>query len=353
MELSKERLFYLDFVRAIAAISIVITHYNAIFLYMNPPMENCYIIDAYVFNVYIGSFGVSLFLIISGAALMYVYGQALKLKQFYKKRFISLYPMFWLAFFASFFYVYIYCGSWKYTQVPKQNLLLSLIGMDGYLADLIPTFYLVGEWFLGFIVLFYIIFPIIRFLMNKCPVILAVVSLVIYCLLMWKYPMSIMSSKNILVRLPELLFGMYFIKYIKKSNIIMALVGVAVLVANTIFKPTWSQDIQTTYIGIASFLVIVYISYFIKSQKVFSICKWISKYSYAIFLTHHIIIYLLMSRFNLTTVIRSQSYLIFFGLCFIISIASVVLFKADVIIRSGCSKLFAFILRKNKIEENC
>ena len=30
----RERLFYLDFIRAIAAIAIVITHYNAIFLYM-------------------------------------------------------------------------------------------------------------------------------------------------------------------------------------------------------------------------------------------------------------------------------------------------------------------------------
>ena len=68
--MKRERLFYLDFVRALAAIAIVITHYNAIFLYMNPQITNCYIIDAYVFNVYIGSFGVSLFLIISGASLI-------------------------------------------------------------------------------------------------------------------------------------------------------------------------------------------------------------------------------------------------------------------------------------------
>lgn len=39
--MGKERLFYLDFVRALAAISIVITHYNAIFLYANPQINNC------------------------------------------------------------------------------------------------------------------------------------------------------------------------------------------------------------------------------------------------------------------------------------------------------------------------
>ena len=349
--MSRERIFYLDFIRAIAAISIVITHYNAIFLYMNPPMENCYIIDAYVFNVYIGSFGVSLFLIISGAALMYVYDETLKLKEFYKKRFFSIYPMFWLAFLAAFFYVYIYCGSWKYTEVPKCNLLLSVIGMDGYLADIVPTFYLVGEWFLGFIVIFYIIFPLLRYLIKKCPVVLAVVSLIIYCLLIWRYQMVIASSKNIPLRLPELLFGMYFIKYIKKSNIIMAVAGLAVLVANHIIKPQWSQDIQTVYIGIASFVFLVYISQFIKSDKILLTCRWISKYSYAIFLTHHIIIYLLMSRFNLTVMTRSQSYLVFFGMCFVIAIASVVLFKTDAIIRKAVSGVFRMFLDNNNVKE--
>lgn len=46
--MGKERLFYLDFVRALAAISIVITHYNAIFLYANPQINNCYVIHAFI-----------------------------------------------------------------------------------------------------------------------------------------------------------------------------------------------------------------------------------------------------------------------------------------------------------------
>ena len=50
--MGKERLFYLDFVRALAAISIVITHYNAIFLYANPQINNCYVIHAFIFNMF-------------------------------------------------------------------------------------------------------------------------------------------------------------------------------------------------------------------------------------------------------------------------------------------------------------
>jgi len=54
------------------------------------------------FNIYIGDWGVSLFFIISGAALMYVYQEKLEYKRFYKKRFESLYPMFWMAYIIAF-----------------------------------------------------------------------------------------------------------------------------------------------------------------------------------------------------------------------------------------------------------
>ena len=66
--MSKERLFYLDFVRAFATIVILLTHYNAIYLYAGMPEKA--VISTTVCNIYIGDFGVSLFLIISGAALM-------------------------------------------------------------------------------------------------------------------------------------------------------------------------------------------------------------------------------------------------------------------------------------------
>ena len=52
--MKKERLFYLDFVRAIATISIVITHFNARYLYLNPPMPQKAVITTTVANIYIG-----------------------------------------------------------------------------------------------------------------------------------------------------------------------------------------------------------------------------------------------------------------------------------------------------------
>ena len=61
------------------------------------------------------------FLIISGAALMYVYENELDVLKFWKKRFINIYPMFWIAYiFAMLFNFYrigsidTSIGKWRY-----------------------------------------------------------------------------------------------------------------------------------------------------------------------------------------------------------------------------------------------
>lgn len=161
----RKRLFYLDFVRAIAVILILLTHYNAGFVFgINPPQLDKCVLFEYPFGIYIGDLGVSLFLIISGAALMYVYNERIDLKTFYKKRFLAIYPMFWIAYIVA---VLPNLGNFSSLGIPKWRFVLTLIGMDGYLSEYGSGFYVLGEWFLGFIVLFYIIFPLLRYLLKK------------------------------------------------------------------------------------------------------------------------------------------------------------------------------------------
>ena len=156
--MKKERLFYLDFVRAIAAVSIVITHFNARFLLLNLPTPEKAVITTTVSNIYIGNWGVSLFFIISGAALMYVYEEKCDLKTFYKKRFFSIYPMFWIAYFFAFCYLFYVNKAIPGGGAPKKNFILSIIGFDGLMAENVQTFYILGEWFLGAIILMYVFF---------------------------------------------------------------------------------------------------------------------------------------------------------------------------------------------------
>ena len=81
----RKRVFYLDLVRALAAVLVVITHFNNPYLHQ---AQKRHVFAYEPFGVYIGNLGVSLFLIISGAALTMTYGgPRLDLRVFYWKRF--------------------------------------------------------------------------------------------------------------------------------------------------------------------------------------------------------------------------------------------------------------------------
>ena len=322
----KERLFYLDFIRAIATISIIMTHFNARYIYAGVQYIYKAIISTTFFNIYIGDWGVSLFFIISGAALMYVYQEKLEYKRFYKKRFESLYPMFWMAYIIAFIGLF-YLNKGMFLQAPKKNFILTIIGFDGYLAANIPTFYILGEWFLGCIILFYVLFPLLRTGVNKYPKATVVITAMIYLAFIFFYHGVFDMSKIVFVRMPEFLMGMYFIKYIKKVNLPMLVTSIIVLALNLILKPQWSNHLQTTYVGISSFFILVYISKYFDNKFFQKVSSCISKYSYAIFLVHHVIIAQVMARVDLTQISWFGSYRLFALCCIIIGICAFLLFQ--------------------------
>ena len=306
--MKKERIFYLDFVRAIAVILILMTHYNAVYLYAGQPDK--VFITAQIGNIYIGNFGVSLFFIISGAALMYVYDEKCELINFYKKRFLSIYPMFWIAYFIAFLYQF-YVNKGIDLTVPKRNILLTILGFDGYFAAVIPTFY----------ICYYDLY-----LIRTHPVLLAVVAMVLYVIFLL-IPRRLNPVEVLPLRIPEILFGMYYIKYIKKIKWPVALGALAVLVVNTIVAPQFDVTIQTTYIGISAFLVLAFISDYLDFAGVHRCCSVISKYSYAVFLVHHVIIMAMMATFDLTQISRFYSYLLFLACCVVIALFAKLLYE--------------------------
>ncbi|ADP38492.1 hypothetical protein HMPREF0421_20410 [Gardnerella vaginalis ATCC 14019] len=95
---------------------IVVTHFN------NPYLEPMRFFVNRPFGIYIGGLGVSLFLIISGAALMYNYGdrESLDLRTFYTKRAKTLYPMFWVAFIVA--NILLFIRNNGYIFVPRHKI---------------------------------------------------------------------------------------------------------------------------------------------------------------------------------------------------------------------------------------
>ena len=130
------------------------------------------------------------------------------------------------------------------------------------------------------------------------PVGLCIAVLILYLPLAcheWLPPFP--SSKILFVRLPEFLFGMVFLDKIKRVKPWMLASAVIILILNTVLKPNLPESLQTTYVGISFFLVLAFVSKYLDRQPIRVICGSVSKYSYAVFLTHHFIIDQICSRF--------------------------------------------------------
>lgn len=158
----KQRDDALDLVRLVAAVMIVVFHFNSMFA----PKGDVSAGPLRYANGSFGNFGVALFFLLSGYALMLRYGEACPLKAFYKRRFFSIYPLYWLCFFSLFLYSDILHGNLP-AGVPGWSIIWSVLALDGYLAGVVPTFYLLGEWFVGCIVLLYLVFPLLRAALRR------------------------------------------------------------------------------------------------------------------------------------------------------------------------------------------
>lgn len=308
-QVKRTRIFYLDFVRAVATIAIIMTHYNALFIYnVAVPAPEKAFITLQVSNIYIGAFGVSLFFIISGASLMYVYDQKFEIKKFYKKRLMGIYPMFWMAYIFAAIYKYHISGNIM-PGASKRTLIFTFLGIDSYMVNFgFHSFSIIGEWFIAVIIMMYLLFPLLRIGVQKKPYLVFASACAVGLLSTFVYG----RSYEVFARVPEFMFGMLFIKYIKKVDWKAVVVAAVVLVTNGVVKPTViPENIQTFYVGVSSFLVLVYFANHIRWKSVQNVCQVIGKYSYACFLVHHFIIYRVAERVDLNNMTRKASYMTF------------------------------------------
>jgi len=275
----------------------------------------------------LGQTGVSLFFIISGAALMHTYQNKFTINNYVQKRFISIYPMFWTAYCTAFLYLFYINRSINHSA-HKWTFILTVMGLDGYLLYRIPDFYILGEWFLGCIVLLYLCFPLLRIFTIQSPKVLIIMICIVCIIVIEKNPFSIAIDRNVLTVLPIFLFGMYFIRYIKITNIYLCAAALCMYVLILFCKVNVHPMYKVTIFSISVFIVLAFIGQHIdRVRMILKPTEVISKYSYAIFLTHHVIIEQMLTRFNYTKITSTESYCLFVIVCIVISITSVCLYK--------------------------
>ncbi len=312
--MNKERIFYLDFVRAVATLIIILTHYNALFIYNTYTVRtDAMIFSAWFSNVYIGHIGVGLFLIISGASLLYQEEDKKGIFRFYKKRFMSIYPMYWIAYILAFVYMF-YTTKTIIWNAPKQNIIYSVLGIDMYVANFnVPTFAIVGEWFIGLILMIYLIFPILKKGVLSKPIITSIIVLGAYVIAIFTSNLSV----GLFEWLPAFVLGMVFVKYINKIPTIVMFIAIVIIVLNAKLNVFINENIMRIYIVCAVFCILVYIAKIVERfELVRKACSLICKYSYPCFLVHHFIIYRICETFDLNNISSTRSFILFI-LCLI------------------------------------
>lgn len=173
---TKSRIPEFDFIRVLAMFWVVTYHFGM--EYRNPvsstPLLNFFCVTP---NFDFGNVAVTLFLMLSGALLYRKYKSdgIHNLRKFYVGRARTIYPAFWVV---NLYVILAMARHWISDGSPffaghPLKLLLTITGLDGYLQMFgVRSYYFCGEWFIGAILLLYLLFPLLAFAYTKSRVLL-------------------------------------------------------------------------------------------------------------------------------------------------------------------------------------
>ena len=283
------------FSRSICSLGIVIFHY---FEHANGNYK-LYFKNA---NYDIGYMLVTCFFCMSGTVLFFNYPEIKFKKKFYYKRWKSILPSYYICNF--YFYISISLITHKLIyKKPLYKLLLNLIGLDGYLISSysINAFNLVGEWFLGAIIIIYILYPFLLIIINmNIFVVFFAIFTNYYLMYSSKIFGVVIPEKNIITCMISFYFGMIVIKSKKNylENKLILVFFISLLAIITLFKIHSSFVLIKQIQGFSLYIIIIHAGEFIMSKRYTKFFFFINNLSYSIFLYHHRIIWDFLSIFN-------------------------------------------------------
>jgi peptidoglycan/LPS O-acetylase OafA/YrhL len=320
--IQRPRLVYLDWLRVAATMTIIVFHFNVIAhdsaVARGIPILESALLPNTLFGVNTGAVAVSVFFILSGASLMYVYGgsEALQIKTFFKKRLLDIFPQYYVAYVSVVLFYLLINKSWA-DGIPAWKFMLTIIGMDGYSGIfggvLYPNFYLVGEWFVGCLLLLYLVFPIIRRGVISSPMLnaagIAVVAVVGYLASRRIWP-DLDPAWYATSRVVDFSIGMYFIAYVKRPSGRLALGG-AVMLGLLSFSNIIPGTISMTCAGVSCFLLFGWLASLVRNKTANEAVQSASRLSYSAFLVQHIAIVWVIENVSYPVVsIRTETLLL-------------------------------------------
>ena len=337
--MAKERIKSADFVRVISFAFIFIFH----FYEELEAVTGRQTLLRHQANGNLAVMGNVLFFALSGAMLYLGYG-GLTVKsgrkdivRFYKKRWLSLFPSFLIAWGALYLLKAVASRDLFYNGNPA-SLLLSLVGLDGYMSYRITDYYIIGEWFLGAMVLIYLLYPVINYFFSKWPVATALGNLLLTGAVwipgLWK----IDTGRNLIVCAFCFVMGMLFMKYQKMicRKVYVNVAAIAALVLFTVPMPNSQYGYEL--LAFCMMIILFFLGERIMQNRVCDrIFTFLASFAYDVFLVHHIVIYAIQGIFASNSGI--MCHVLFVGTGLISILGGFILHKISKGIVNGISKL--------------
>ena len=299
---AQKRLPGFDLLRFLAFILVVVHHVQPGFDKFStaafPGLRGC------------GRLGVSLFIVLSGASLALKSFSGDGVVRFYRKRLAQILPAYWVSYFVTAIILFVFMDRIS-MRGDVAKILQTLFGMDGFLMTQYKNYYLVGEWFVGFIMIMYIASPLI----YKCILCRPLTTLFV-CLMIsaasfrcspWLSSFLPVWNKaahfNVTSRVFEFAFGMYFCIRLRRNLSLhcatAALGAIYLLVmAWVLHKPFLEISIYGICAQVSMFAIISLPLGFLpeRENRWNGIVRWLATSSFLAFLYHHRIIYVLEAR---------------------------------------------------------
>lgn len=289
MQDNNTRIYGVDFVKMLAVLGVFIYHI-AVQLDI-PSIES--LINVGV-NCRLGRVCVTIFFCASGF-LIHGSNNDRPVKEYVGHRTKAIYPMFYLTYI--FFYLVRIIKTHIVFWAPKWTIILTILGLDGYLLYLYPNHYILGEWFLGAIIILYLLYIPIRSVIKKGELLkffpLAFI-VILYIGLVFYNPFKIEIFRNIISCLLIFVFGIY----IKELNLVDKLYGLCIcsilsliiLFVSLSMTPI-PEHVLEHVLGVSLFIILCFAgNYICRYKPVRFIAVKISGLSYAIYLVHHVLI---------------------------------------------------------------
>ena len=322
----KKRYNFMNVLRVLSMISIVFYH-MLITLYIYGIRQHESI--SFLFenaNMHIAKIGVGLFFMLSGAGLMLATKDNFNIKDFYIKRFTKILIPFYIVYVCYFIFL-LGIGDMSIKApfgdkaLKPYSFVFTLLGMDAYLENFgIPTCSLgIGEWFLGCLILIYILFPILRFCMLKNRLITLTTSIIYFvfiCIFYFYVPgfIEVPPYMNMALKIFDFILGMNLALTISDRKKYTPFIAGAIFLFFLLYptRMAGTEDFQIPIQCLSVYLIFESLEgVFSKAPKVMKVVDILASYSYEYFLIHHAVI-LYLSKQGLNSAFSNAQVLLLF-----------------------------------------